>query len=920
MKDTLNLPKTKFSMKANLAQKEPEILKFWEEINLYDALQEQNKDKPKFTFHDGPPYANGPIHLGTSINKTLKDIACKSRLLSGYNVSFIPGWDCHGLPIELNVEQKSGKPNKDIPAKDFRAKCRDYANQQIAIQKKDFKRLGVLADWNNPYKTMDYSFEAGIIRALSEIVKSGHLIKGDKPVYWCPDCNSALAEAEVEYKDKTSTSIDFLFEMETSSVNEIFNTSVDENIKTSFLSWTTTPWTIPGNVALSVNPNLDYSLLEVNKDNFMQCLIICKDLVESVLERCSISNYTILSTKPGSILESAEAKHPYFDRKSTVILGDHVTTEMGTGIVHTAPAHGLEDFHASNKYKLEILNHVGSDGRFLETAIDFSGMNLEEANKKSIEMLEGQSNLLSKDPYQHSFPHCWRHKTSLFFRATPQWFISMTAENLLENSMNSIDSVNWMPDWGKSRITSMMEERPDWCISRQRTWGVPIALYINKKTGELHPDTVSIMQKVADEIEKSGTDIWFEQKLESVNVGDEYEPVMDILDVWFDSGVTHYCVLNEQRGLSQPADLYLEGSDQHRGWFQSSLLTGMTINKLPPFRNVVTHGFVVDSEGKKMSKSLGNVVSPQSIWNQKGADILRAWVASTEFRNEMNFSNEILDRTTDSYRKIRNTIRFLLSNLYDFDENNQQQKINELIELDQFIVAKAIEIQRDIVADYENFDFHLAFQKILNFCTNELGSFYLDIIKDRAYTCHHDGPARKSSQTAMFHLLQMLIRWISPIISFTAEEAWKEFSNDGSSIFEKEWYLLVEPLESDLDGWNDLINLKDEVNKNIEILREEGSIGSSLDAEVHITFSENDFLKFSRFGEELKFLLLVSNVSLSVSDKDLDEPKIDIKVSIDEKCERCWHHVADLSDHEGNKICSRCISNLSFPGEARQMI
>ena len=593
---------------------------------------------------------------------------------------------------------------------------------------------------------------------------------------------------------------------------------------------------------------------------------------------------------------------------------------MGTGIVHTAPAHGLEDFHASNKYKLEILNHVGSDGRFLETAIDFSGMNLEEANKKSIEMLEGQSNLLSKDPYQHSFPHCWRHKTSLFFRATPQWFISMTAENLLENSMNSIDSVNWMPDWGKSRITSMMEERPDWCISRQRTWGVPIALYINKKTGELHPDTVSIMQKVADEIEKSGTDIWFEQKLESVNVGDEYEPVMDILDVWFDSGVTHYCVLNEQRGLSQPADLYLEGSDQHRGWFQSSLLTGMTINKLPPFRNVVTHGFVVDSEGKKMSKSLGNVVSPQSIWNQKGADILRAWVASTEFRNEMNFSNEILDRTTDSYRKIRNTIRFLLSNLYDFDENNQQQKINELIELDQFIVAKAIEIQRDIVADYENFDFHLAFQKILNFCTNELGSFYLDIIKDRAYTCHHDGPARKSSQTAMFHLLQMLIRWISPIISFTAEEAWKEFSNDGSSIFEKEWYLLVEPLESDLDVWNDLINLKDEVNKNIEILREEGSIGSSLDAEVHITFSENDFLKFSRFGEELKFLLLVSNVSLSVSDKDLDEPKIDIKVSIDEKCERCWHHVADLSDHEGNKICSRCISNLSFPGEERQMI
>ena len=426
------------------------------------------------------------------------------------------------------------------------------------------------------------------------------------------------------------------------------------------------------------------------------------------------------------------------------------------------------------------------------------------------------------------------------------------------------------------------------------------------------------MQKVADEIEKSGTDVWFEQKLESVKVGDEYEPVMDILDVWFDSGVTHYCVLNEQRGLAQPADLYLEGSDQHRGWFQSSLLTGMTINNLPPFRNVVTHGFVVDSDGKKMSKSLGNVVSPQSIWNQKGADILRTWVASTEFRNEMNFSNEILDRTTDSYRKIRNTIRFLLSNLYDFDESNQLQKISDLVELDLFIISKAMNVQRDVVADYENFDFHLAFQKILNFCTNELGSFYLDIIKDRAYTCHQDGHARKSSQTAMFHLLQMLIRWSSPIISFTAEEAWKEFSAEESSIFEKEWYSLEGLIEMDLEVWDDLIKLKDEVNKNIENSRKEGSIGSSLDAEVHITCSESDFLKFSRFGEELKFLFLVSSVGLSVS--DADELKIDIKASIEEKCERCWHHVADISDHEGNKICSRCISNLSFPGEERQMI
>ena len=919
MKDTLNLPKTKFSMKANLAQKEPDILKYWEEINLYDSLQEQNKNKPKFTFHDGPPYANGPIHLGTSINKTLKDIACKSRLLSGYNVSFVPGWDCHGLPIELNVEQKSGKPNIDLPAKDFRAKCRDYANQQIAIQKKDFKRLGVLADWNNPYKTMDFSFEAGIIRALSEIVKSGHLVKGDKPVYWCPDCNSALAEAEVEYKDKLSVSIDFLFEVETSAVNKIFNTSVKGDIKTSFLSWTTTPWTIPGNVALSVNSNLEYSLMEVQIENKKQCLIISKELVESVMKRCSITDFSTLSTIPGSNLESIEARHPYFDRKSTVILGDHVTIEMGTGVVHTAPAHGLEDFHASNKYNLEILNYVGPDGTFTDDAKDFSGMNLEEANKKSIEMLEETSNLLSKESYQHSFPHCWRHKTPLFYRATPQWFISMTAENLLQNSINSIDSVNWMPDWGKSRITSMMEERPDWCISRQRTWGVPIALYLHKKTGELHPDTLSIMQKVADEVEKSGTDVWFEQNLETVNVGEDYEPVMDILDVWFDSGVTHYCVLNEQRGLSQPADLYLEGSDQHRGWFQSSLLTGMTINDLPPFRNVVTHGFVVDSEGKKMSKSLGNVVSPQSIWNQKGADILRAWVASTEFRNEMNFSNEILDRTTDSYRKIRNTIRFLLSNLYDFDQKNNLVQSKDLVELDLFIVSKAMNIQKDIVADYENFDFHLAFQKILNFCSNELGSFYLDIIKDRAYTSHQDGPARRSSQTAMFHVLQMLLRWVSPIISFTAEEAWQELSHNERSIFEEEWYFLDDNFDIDLDVWNDLINLKDEVNKKIEIFREKGSIGSSLDSEVHISCNENDFFKFSKYGDELKFLFLVSKVTLLVADGD-EEIQIDINLSSDEKCERCWHRLPDLSLYQGSKICSRCLSNLSFPGEVRLLI
>ena len=927
LKETLNLPNTGFSMKANLAQKEPKILDYWKEIDLYSLLQEKNKDKPKFILHDGPPYANGPIHLGHVVNKVLKDIIIKTKVISGYDAPYIPGWDCHGLPIELNVEKKSGKVNIDITATDFRAQCREYANQQVAIQRNDFKRLGILGDWSNPYKTMDYKFEANIVRSLGKIIEADHLSRGSKPVYWCDQCSSALAEAEVEYFDKESKAIDFLFPIHSDQFKNIFG---DLKYQECFIaSWTTTPWTILGNKAICFNSKLDYELFEAKFKGKIIDVLLCSELVEAFFERCEIKEYKSLGVVKGDELSGLISSHPFLKQDAPLVSGEHVTSEMGTGFVHTAPAHGLEDYDACRGMDIDFTSPVRADGTFGEDIEYVGGKNIKEGNEIVIDLLLEKGLLLAQNKFRHSFPNCWRHKTPLFFRATPQWFISMDKNNLLKNCEEKIEEVNWLPEWGKTRISSMMSDRPDWCVSRQRSWGVPITLFIHKETGDLHKDTLKIIEKVAQRIETEGTEAWFSSDSQDFidNDADNFEKVTDILDVWFDSGVTHFCVLNENKNLSYPADLYLEGSDQHRGWFQSSLLTGMAINKETPYRTALTHGFVVDSKGRKMSKSLGNVISPQSVWNKRGADILRAWVASTDFRNEMNFSEEIMDRTSDSYRRIRNTMRFLMSNLYDFDGDKDLIQSEKYTELDKWIVLKAKNLQEDIKQDYENYEIHLAFQKILNFCTNELGGFYLDIIKDRLYTSKKDGDARKSSQSALFQLLSALITWIAPILSYTAEEAFLEINKNNSSIFLSGWFEDWADLESSIDDetWNLLIETKTEVNKFLEEKRNNGEIGSSLEAEVTLHCDNQLFMRLSEISDELKYLFITSKATLT----HLEENKINTEIeglmlsitpSDLEKCDRCWHHVEGISNFKEDKICSRCKENIEGQGEVRSYI
>ncbi len=927
LKETLNLPSTGFSMKANLAQKEPEILKFWEEMDLYSKILEKNENKPKFILHDGPPYANGPIHLGHVVNKVLKDIIIKSKIFSGYNSPYVPGWDCHGLPIELNVEKKSGKANIDISPEEFRSQCREYANQQIAIQRNDFKRLGVVADWKNPYKTMDFNFEANIIRSLGKIIEAGHLHRGSKPVYWCEECGSALAEAEVEYADKESKAIDFLFPIKSDQLKDIFKTISSENVFVA--SWTTTPWTIPSNKAICFNSKFTYELIELKFKGKILNLIICSDLIEATLERYELDKYTKLGKVTGDKLSGLICDHPFLDQKSPLISGDHVTQEMGTGFVHTAPAHGLEDYEACKDLGFDLTSPVKGDGKFRDNISFVGGQTIKEANETVIDLLSEKSLLMANKKYFHSVSTCWRHKIPLFYRATPQWFISMKKSDLLENSESMIEEINWLPDWGKSRISAMMSDRPDWCVSRQRTWGVPIPLVIHKETGELHKDTLEIIDRIAKKVETEGVEAWFSEDIKNFldKDYDEYEKVTDILDVWFDSGVTHNCVLKENENLNYPADLYLEGSDQHRGWFQSSLLSSVAMNKDAPYRTALTHGFVVDSKGKKMSKSLGNVISPQSVWNKRGAEILRAWVASTDFRNEMNFSEEILERTSDSYRRIRNTIRFLISNLDDFDLKNDDLDLSKYTEIDKWIIEKANDLQEQIKLDYDNYEIHLAFQKILSFCTNELGSFYLDIIKDRLYTSKKDGAARKSSQFAIYHVLNGLIRWIAPILSYTAEEAYQEFKKDKSSVFLLEWYEDWPKFETSINDetWDLLLLMKTEVNKYLEEKRNDGEIGSSLEAELDLECNNKIFMQLNEISNELKYLFITSKVNLILKEEEnfnseIPGLSISIKSTDLEKCARCWHHVESLVSYGEDNICLRCNENITGKGETRFFI
>ena len=921
-KETLNLPKTEFAMKANLPNKEPELLKYWEEIELYKKLKKKGKGKDKFVLHDGPPYANGAIHIGHAVNKTLKDIVVKSQTLSGKYSPYIPGWDCHGLPIELNVEKKLGKVGDKVTAKVFREACRNYAKDQIEIQKEEFKRLGVLGDWKNPYLTMDSQFEAGIVRSLGQIISKGYVNRGDKPVHWCVDCGSALAEAEVEYQDKISPSIDFGFPIEVEKINSIFNLDLDMSIYVS--SWTTTPWTVPGNVALTVNAEFDYCLVQIKESSKDYGLLIGKKLIEPTLERIGVKNFEVLASCKGIKLEGLEAKHPYLNRPSKLVLGDHVTTEVGTGIVHTSPGHGLEDYLVAKEYDLDVLSPVKNNGTFNSDEEHVGGLFAFKANEKIIEVLKEEGTLFALADYEHSYPHCWRHKTPLMFRATPQWFIGMDKGSLLANANKAIKEVNWEPSWGETRMSSMLD-RPDWCISRQRAWGVPIPLLIHKETRELHPDTNQLIEEIAEKIEKQGIESWHEVKIEDlIKDSSNYEKITDILDVWFDSGVTHACVLADEE-LQFPADLYLEGSDQHRGWFQSSLLTSMAINDTPPYKGVLTHGFVVDAEGKKMSKSLGNTISPQEIWNSRGADVLRAWIASTDYRNEMVISDTRLQGVSDTYRRIRNTIRFLLGNVHDFDSASRVKE-NELTEIDRFMEIKTQNLQKELIEDYQNYQFHLAFNKIHNFCSNDLGGFYLDILKDRLYTCGKESLARRSSQTTLFQILEALIRWIAPILSFTAEEAWRLYHSDLESVHLSEWF---EDWVCSSEGsiseseWQQVLKVRSEVNKIIESSRNSGLIGSALEAEIELFCSKDLESILRKFSEELRFVFITSEAKVLKENGEGEETEIEgLKIKISKtqegKCERCWHsrpEVGSIKDHP--TLCNRCLENIEGKGEVR---
>ena len=750
-KATLNLPQTGFPMKANLAQREPERLKAWAEMDLYGQMREEARGRPTFILHDGPPYANGELHVGHAINKILKDIIIKSKTLSGFDSPYVPGWDCHGLPIELNVEKKVGKPGHKVTAGEFRQHCRDYASKQVEAQKADFVRMGVFGDWSDPYLTMDFAFEANVVRTLAKIIDRGHLHRGFKPVHWCLDCGSALAEAEVEYRDKQSSAVDVAFPfVDSDAAAGALDCEGGQSIELAI--WTTTPWTLPANRGVALSASLEYVVLAHQGRR----VLVAEALAEICARRFGFGDVEIVGRATGADLEGLLLRPPFDDTPVPIVLGEHVTIDVGTGCVHTAPAHGLEDFDMGRRYDLEVYNPVGGNGVYHADTPVFAGKHIFKANDDIVAALSERSVLLCHQPFQHSYPHCWRHKTPIIFRATPQWFISMSGNGLLDAAKGEVENVQWMPDWGRARINAMLAERPDWCISRQRTWGVPIALFVHKVTGEPHPDTQALMEQVAKRLETQGIDAWFDldpAELLGEEAGD-YDKVTDTLDVWFDSGVTHECVLRQRNGLNWPADLYLEGSDQHRGWFQSSLLTGVSTHGEAPYRSVLTHGFTVDGDGRKMSKSLGNIIPAGKAVKDLGADVFRLYVSAADYRNEISVSDEIFKRTADAYRRIRNTARFLLANLAGFDPRADALSVDELLPLDRWILGQAESLQGEIQTAYDDYQFHHVYHRVHNFCSGELGGFYLDIIKDRQYTTGADSYPRRSAQTALFHLAE----------------------------------------------------------------------------------------------------------------------------------------------------------------------
>jgi isoleucyl-tRNA synthetase len=940
-KHTLNLPETSFPMKGNMANREPQMLKDWASKDLYGQIRTAKKGKKSFILHDGPPYANGDIHLGHSVNKILKDIIVKSKTLSDFNAPYIPGWDCHGLPIELMVEKKIGKPGKKVSASVFREKCREFAAKQVNGQREDFKRLGIFADWDKPYLTMDFDTEANIIRSLGKIAENGHLHQGFKPVHWCTDCGSSLAEAEVEYQDKQSPAIDVRFKVIDQSVANKFNHPDIHHGEgdISVAIWTTTPWTLPANRAVAVNAEVEYTLVQCESEQGKERLILASDLVTSCMERFGIDNYHAIGCCQGSELELVQVKHPFYDFFVPLILGEHVTTDSGTGCVHTAPGHGVEDFEVGKSYNLEVANPVGANGVYLEDTPLFAGQHVFKANANIVETLKEHGTLLHHHAIEHSYPHCWRHKTPLIFRATPQWFISMDNKGLRQDSLKEIEKTQWIPDWGQRRIESMVEGRPDWCISRQRTWGVPMALFIHKDTGALHPRSLELIEAVAKRVEQSGIQAWFDMDAAEL-IGDdakEYIKVPDTLDVWFDSGTTHFSVVNAREEFDGIADLYLEGSDQHRGWFMSSMISSVAMNGKAPYKQVLTHGFTVDANGRKMSKSLGNVITPSQITSKLGADILRLWVASVNYTQEITVSDEIFNRQADAYRRIRNTSRFLLANLTGFEPAQHTVAFDDMVALDRWVVGRAAHLQEEITTAYNEYEFHVVVHKIMNFCTTELGSFYLDIIKDRQYTAKGDSVARRSCQTAIYLIAEAMTRWMAPVLSFTAQEIWQALPTAANGekrdefVFTDVWFDGLETLDENTvlnnDYWNDLLLVRAEVNRVIEIARKDKVIGKALEARVTLFAHQALANKLILLGEELRFVLITSGASVEVVTEaptnsiptEVDGLWLIVAQSNGTKCERCWHFTEDIGQHDKySDLCGRCITNIDGDGEIRQ--
>jgi isoleucyl-tRNA synthetase len=918
-KNTLNLPDTPFPMRGDLAKREPGMLKRWQERKIYQRIREAAQGRPKFILHDGPPYANGDIHIGHAVNKVLKDIIVKSKTLAGFDAPYVPGWDCHGLPIELQVEKAHGK--NIAPAK-FRELCREYAKGQIERQKQDFIRLGVLGEWENPYLTMDFQFEADVMRVLGQVLENGYLYQGSKPVHWCVDCGSALAEAEVEYEDKTSPAIDVAFPVKDGATLAAKVGVAHLGANTYAVIWTTTPWTLPANQAISAHPDFYYDLVKTPKG----VLILARDLVEACMQRYGFESWEVIASVKGAQMEGVLFKHPFYAREVPMICGNHVTLDTGTGLVHTAPGHGLEDYVIGQKYKLPVDNPVGDDGRFYEKTPLVGGQSIWAANKTVVETLSLAGLLLKEEKLKHSYPHCWRHKTPIIFRATRQWFIGMDVDTsrgtLRDAAMKSVDATAFFPSWGQARLEAMIKNRPDWCVSRQRNWGVPMPLFVHKETGELHPRTQELIAQVTERVQQAGIEAWFSLDAKEL-LGDEaaeYRKVTDTLDVWFDSGVTHACVLKRRDYLKHPADLYLEGSDQHRGWFQSSLLTGCATDGHAPYRALLTHGFVVDGQGHKMSKSKGNVVAPQKVIDTLGADILRLWVAATDYSGELSISDEILKRVVEGYRRMRNTLRFLLANVADFDIRQHALPMDEWLDIDRYAWVMTADLQAEVEKHYAQYEFHHVVQKLQTFCSEDLGGFYLDILKDRLYTTNANSRARRSAQNALYHITHALTRLLAPVLSFTGEEVWEVLMGEAAgSVFLLTWYQL--DLPKDAAGlrakWKALREIKGEVQKKLEDVRVAGGIGSSLQAEVELHASGAKYALLKGLDDDLRFVLITSQAKArEVS--DAEQESVVVNPSPHPKCERCWHYRADVGSHaEHPTLCGRCVSNLFGPGEPR---